>query len=218
MKKLGVTFSILAGLLLLASCGAGGGFSFSSYFKKGLSDKKMEGSVVAKIDGVPLYLQEVRDDMRYSLGFEYSTTDVERLLSDPAVQANYEEKLVNQYLVMRKLLSDNTTNSEDFEKYMWMSLREAAAKYYLYQEFFKNKDNETWKSVLITTEAEVLAFYQENKSFFDEKGVNRQDALVAIRADIERRKQQLFLLELTEFQSKLMQDLKSQIKVEKTGY
>ena len=88
-------------------------------------------------------------------------------------------------------------------------------KYYLYHNFFQKEDNLEWKKIMITTDKEVLSFYNENREFFDKRNVKREDALKAIRSDIEKRKNEAFLKELTSFQNNMLEDLKIKYRVEK---
>lgn len=190
-------------------------FNIDRILKKNLFNNNKKGTIIAKVDKTPVSLQEIREEMRFSLGFEFSEKDVERMMGNPDIQKNYEDKIINQYLIIKKFLNDKTYNSEEFNRYLLISVKETIVKYYLYKNFFTIPENKKWKEVLITDDQEVLAFYNENKKFFDDKKIDKKDALSAIKTDLEKRKSDLFFYELTESQKKLINDLKEKYKVEK---
>jgi hypothetical protein len=208
---------ILGIAIILFSCSKVS-LNVDDYMKKNLDKNSEKGTAVAKINEKPLSLQEVREDMKFNLGFDYPEGEVDKMMSDPKMQNAYSDKIINQHLIIDKMVNDKTFQSDDFQNYLWVSMKEAAVKYYLYKNFFKLPENLKWKEILITKDSEVLSFYEENKKYFEDKKIQKDDALSAIRNDIGRRKNQAFLEELSNFQNKLIQELKVKTKVEKVNY
>jgi hypothetical protein len=211
MMKKTVLFLLISATVL--SC-APGSFDIPGLIRYRISNMDKTGTLTAKVNNTPISLEELRKEMKFSLGFEYSDKDVDRLMADPAIQSGYEQKLINQYLIMTEMINDKTLQDAEFDQYLWIQMKEAMVKYYLYRKFFAVPENARWKDLLVTTDTEVMDFYSENKKFFDDRGVSEADALNAIRNDLTSRKNQSFLYELTTFQSKLINDLKVRYKVE----
>lgn len=207
--------SLLGGCSITKKISIGGkGLNVKSYLEKNVMNKKQKGSVVAKIEGVPITLQQVRDEMKFSLSLDYNEGQVEKLLADPELRKNYENKIINQHLIIKKMLKGNDFDSEDFKRQLDISIKEAIVKYYMYKTFFGKEENKKWKDLMVTSDEEVLNFYNENKNFFDEKNVKQEDALYAIKTDLDQRKNQLFMSELVKFQSNMIEELKTEYKVE----
>lgn len=218
MKKI---FAVILVIFILVSCSLvkkftnNGGLNIKSYVESQFMNKNSKGTLVAKIDEIPITLQQVRDEMEYSLSLDYNEEQVKKIIGDPELKKNYEDKIINQCLIMKKMMKDKDFDKEEFKKHIDISLKEAFVKYYMYKSFFEKEENKKWKDFMATTDDEVLKFYSENKKFFDDKKVKQEDALYAIKTDLDQRKNALFMSELVKFQNNLMDQLKTEYKVER---
>ena len=156
--------------------------------------------------------------MQLSLGFEFNNEQTKQLSDDPLMKNIYLDSLIAQYLIINDMSDSGMLNSQQFNEYMWLAIREASVKYYLHNKFFEIPDNNKWKEVLITTDEEVNLFYENNKQEFNAKGITKETAIPAIKSDMESTKNKLFLAELQNFRNILIDDLKMKNKVKKSGF
>lgn len=203
---------ILSLITLLGGCTK---MDIKKYINREFFNEKKGGTIIAKIDEIPISLQEIREEMRYSLTMDYGEKKAEIMMLDELVKKGYEEKVINQYLIIKKMIDDNLLDSKDFEVFFKINIKEILLKYFLYKSFFSIPENNRWKEILVTTDSEVLQFYNESKKIFDERGVKKEEALFAIKSDIERRKQELFIRELANYQRNIVEELKTKYKFER---
>ena len=108
-------------IILLFSCSKlknkinffpGNSFNIEKYVKKEILKKDSNGTIIAKIGDIPLSLQDVREEMKYSLQYEYPESEVKRMMGNDEFKKTYEEKIISQYLVINKMLNDKEYESE----------------------------------------------------------------------------------------------------------
>ncbi|MCP4130674.1 MAG: hypothetical protein GY754_06800 [bacterium] len=166
-------------------------FTFSVFFLTSCFDKEKKGEVVAKIDEETITSDELNTfyylQAKGALQVE-TNEEVDKIAADPSKQnpqiqqllskAFVLDALINQKLIYKKALSDETIDKKELDAYMEMAKMQGVNQFYIMKKL-KNK--------ISITDEEANAYYQKNPNEFQGRPVDDM-VIMYIKNKLSRQK------------------------------
>lgn len=137
-------------------------------------DNYSKGKEVVFIDDKPIgkkYLNK-----RIKLYKKYIINNFEK--NDIYLSDKILKKLIDNYIVLTECKKSNFFSNDQAQDYLWIYLEEAMVNYYL--DFMVNLK----KKEFSLKPEQINDFYNKNKKIFDDKKINKEQALLVIQEQL----------------------------------
>ncbi|MBN2041116.1 MAG: hypothetical protein JW864_13820 [Spirochaetes bacterium] len=123
-------------------------------------------------------------------------------LDDERFKKNHQENTTNQNLIIMQALKEKFLDKEEFDTFIWITIRDAIVQYYLTKKL-KEKNSDILK--IEPDDSEIDEIYKKYDKGFSTLGLSGEKAKLQLKQSIMNQRR---TIELKKFEQSILDDLK----------